>query len=113
MQNHWPGGTNANKKGKGQKPKKDSSGKKKAEKKAKGKENAPTSANVLNVLDMAKLSIQTAQSIGFSCYETSEKVEWCLDSGCTDHITPNKSDFILYWGLGQASKAEITNGKYL
>ena len=43
----------------------------------------------------------------------SEKVEWCLDSGCTDHITPNKSDFVQYWALGQASKAEIANGKYL
>ena len=43
----------------------------------------------------------------------SEKVEWCLDSGCTDHITPNKSDFVQYWALGQASKAEITDGKYL
>ena len=43
----------------------------------------------------------------------SEKVEWCLDSGCTDHITPSKSNFIQYWELGQASKAEITNGKYL
>ena len=62
---------------------------------------------------MADLSIQMAQSIDFSCYEMSEKVEWCLDSGCTDHITPNKSDFIQYWELGQASKAEIANGKYL
>ena len=54
-----------------------------------------------------------AQSINFSCYETSEKVEWCLDSGCTDHIMPSKSDFVQYWELGQASKAEITDGKYL
>ena len=36
-----------------------------------------------------------------------------MDSGCTDHITPNKSDFVQYWGLGQASKAGITDGKYL
>ena len=53
-----------------------------------------------------------AQSIDFSCYETSEKVEWCLDSGCTDHITPSKNDFVQYWELGQASTAEIANGKY-
>ena len=96
-QNHWPGGKNPNKKGKGQKSKKsDSSGKKKAEKKGKGKEKAPASANILSVLEMGKLSVQTAQSIDFSCYEMSEKVEWCLDSGCTDHITPNKSDFVQY-----------------
>ena len=114
MQNHWPGGKNPNKKGKGQKPKKsDSTGKKKAEKKAKGKEKAQTSANVLSVPKIADLSIQMAQSIDFSCYETSEKVEWCLDSGCTDYITPNKSDFVQYWELGQTSKAEIADGKYL
>ena len=83
------------------------------DKKAKGKEKAQTSANVLTVLELADLSIQMAQSIDFSCYETSEKVEWCLDSGCTDHITPSKSDFVQYWELGQASKAEIANGKYL
>ena len=76
MQNHWPGGKNPNKKGKGQKSKKsESSGKKKAEKKAKGKEKAPASANVLSVPEMGELSIQTAQSIDFSCYKTSEKVE--------------------------------------
>ena len=83
------------------------------DKKGKGKEKAPTSANVLSVPDLADLSIQTAQSIDFSCNEMSEKVEWCLDSGCTGHITPSKSDFIQYWKLGQASKTEIANGKYL
>ena len=62
--------------------------------KGKGKGKAPASANVLTVPDLADLSIQMAQSIDFSCYEMSEKVEWCLDSGCTDHITPSKSDFI-------------------
>ena len=83
------------------------------DKKGKGKEKAQTSANVLTVPDLADLSIQMAQPIDFSCYEASEKVEWCLDSGCTDHITPNKSDFVQYRELGQASKAEIADGKYL
>ena len=96
MQNHWPGGKNPNKKGKGQSKSKksDLSGKMKTDKKGKGKEKAPVSANVLTVLELARLSIQTAQSIDFSCYKMSEKVEWCLDSGCTDHITPSKSNFI-------------------
>ena len=71
------------------------------------------SANILTVPEIAVLDMQTAQSIDFSCYKMSEKVEWCLDSGCTDHITPSKSDFIQYWELGQASEAEIANGKYL
>ena len=114
-QNHWPGEKNPNKKGKGQyKSQKllSSSGMKKTDKKGKGKEKekAQMSANVLNVPELADLSIQTAQSIEFSCYETSEKVEWFLDSGCTDHITPR---IVQYTELGQTSKAEITDGKYL
>ena len=40
-------------------------------------------------------------------------MEWCLDSGCTDHITPSKSNFVQYWELRQPSDAEITDGKYL
>ena len=89
-----------------------SSGKKKTDKKGKGKEKekAPPSANILSVPELADLSIQTEQSIDFSCYKMCEKVEWFLDSGCTDHITPRKSDFIQYTELGQASKAEIANG---
>ena len=106
-------GKNPNKKGQKKSKKSDSSGKKKTDKKGKGKEKAPASANILTVPEIAVLDTQTAQSIDFSCYEMSEKVEWCLDSGCTDHITPSKSDFVQYWALGQASKAEIANGKYL
>ena len=83
------------------------------DKKGKGKEKAQTSANVLDILEIGQLSIQGAESIDFSCYNMSEKVEWSLDSGCTDHITPRKGYFIQYTELGQASKAEITDGKYL
>ena len=90
-----------------------SSGKKNADNKGKGKEKAQTSANVLDVPELAQLLIQTSESIDFSCYKMSEKVEWFLDSGCTDHITPRKSDFVQYTEIGQASKAEITDRKYL
>ena len=117
MQNHWPGGKNTNKNSKGPRCQKslNSSVKKKTDKRgrAKKKEKAQTSANVLSVPELADLSIQTAQSIDFSCYKESEKVEWFLDSGCTDHITPRKSDFVQYRELEQASKAEIADGKYL
>ena len=51
------------------------------DKEGKGKEKAPSSANILTVPEIAVLDTQTAQSIDFSCYEMSEKVEWCLDSG--------------------------------
>ena len=85
------------------------------DKKGKGKveEKAQGSANVLDIMDLPELSITSSKSINFSCYETSEKVEWFLDSGCTDHITPRKSDFIQYKELGQAHHAEIADGKYL
>ena len=71
------------------------------------------SANVLDIADIGELSLTSSESINFSCYETSEVVEWFLDSGCTDHITPRKSDFIQYRELGQLHKAEIADGKYL
>ena len=89
------------------------SGKKKGANKGKGKEKAQTSANILSVPEIAKLDITTAESINFSCYEPSEKVEWCLDSGCTEHITPSKSDFVEYREFNQAQDAEIADGKYL
>ena len=113
-QNHWPGGKRPQK-GKGQGSQKvlKSSGKKKADKKGKGKEKAQMSANTLDIADIRELSITSSESINFSCYETSETVEWFLDSGCTDHITPRKSDFIQYRELGQQHKAEIVDGKYL
>ena len=113
-QNHWPGGKRPQK-GKGQKSQKDSklSGKKKADKKGKGKEKAQMSANTLNIVDIGELSVTSSESINFSCYKTSETVEWFLDSGCTDHITPRKSNFVQYRELGQLHKAEIADGKYL
>ena len=40
-------------------------------------------------------------------------VEWFLDNGCTDHITPRKSDFVQYRELEQLHKAEVADGKYL
>ena len=114
-QNHWPGGKHPNK-GEGQKSQKTSGSsgkKKKADKKGKDKEKAQTSANILDIVDIGELSITSSESINFSCYKMSEMVEWFLDSGCTDHITPRKSDFVQYRELGQLHKAEITNRKYL
>ena len=115
-QNHWPGGKHPQK-GKGQKSKKalsSSGGKKNMEKKGKGKEKAQMSANVLDIADIGELSITSSKSINFSCYKMSGTVEWFLDSGCTDHITPRERNFVQYSReLGQLHKAEITDGKYL
>ena len=64
------------------------------DKKGKGKvrEKAQGSANVLDIMDLPELPITSSESINFSCYKMSEKVEWFLDNGCTDHITPRKSN---------------------
>ena len=107
---------NVHKRARDNHPKKCSSGnKKKVDKKAKSKakEKAQGSANVLNIMDLPELSVTSSESINFSCYEMSEKVEWFLDSGCTDYITPRKSDFVQCRELEQAHNAEIADGKYL
>ena len=62
----------------------------------KGKEKVQESANVLYISGLPELSITSSESINFSCYKMSEKVEWYLDSGSTEHITPDKSNFIEY-----------------
>ena len=87
MQNHWPGGKNPNKKGKGQKSKKSDSSGKKADKKAKGKEKAPMSANVITVSELADLSIQTAQSIDFHVTRRVRKWNgaWIVDVQIISH----------------------------
>ena len=97
MQNHWPRGKHPQK-CKGQKSQKasGSSGMKKADKKGKGNKKAQASDNVLDIVDIGELSITSSESINFSCYKTSETVEWFLDNRCTDHITPRQSDFVQY-----------------
>ena len=52
-------------------------------------------------------------NINFSCYNWSETVEWFLDSGSTEHITPFKSDFMQYREFAQPQYAEIEDGKHL
>ena len=63
-------------------------------------------------MDLPELSVTSSESINLSHYEMSEKVEWSLDRGCTDHITPRKSDFVQYRELEQAHSAEIADRKY-
>ena len=73
----------------------------------------PESANVFDISGLPELSITSSESINFSCYETGRKVEWFLDSGSMEHITPEKSDFIGYREFKAAEKAEIADGKFL
>ena len=118
--NHWPGGKCPNL-GKGKlSPKASSSSgnknknNKKGKGKGKGKEKAQESANVFNISGLPELSITSSESINFSCcYETGRKVEWYLDSGSTEHITPEKSDFVEYREFTPAENAKITDGKFL
>ena len=72
-----------------------------------------TSANVLDINRLPELSITSSESINFSCYNMSEKVEWYLDSGSTEHITPEKSDFIQYREFGKPESTEVADGKFL
>ena len=89
--------------------------KKKALKKGKdkGKMTAPMSTNVFEMDGISELSVVSMESINFSCYDWSETVEWFLDSGSTEHITPFKSDFVQYREFGQKQYAEITDRKHL
>ena len=118
-QSHWPGGKCPNLgKGKSSPKVSSSSGNKninisKGEGKGKDKEKAHESANVLDISRLPELSIASSKSINFSYYKMSEKVEWFLDSGSTEHITLEKSDFIQYRVFGQAENAKITDGKFL
>ena len=98
-QNHWLGGKNPNKSSGAQ----NTSQKrfKKAMDKGKSKAMASTSANVLDMGEILELSIVNMNNIDFSCYNQSETVEWFLDSGSTEHITPVKSDFVQYREFAQ------------
>ena len=81
--------------------------------KAKVKANAPVSTNVLTMNEIPELSVASMESFNFSCYNRSETVEWFLDSGSTEHITPFKSDFVQYREFAQEQYTEIANGKHL
>ena len=79
--------------------------------KGKGKkEKAQSSANVLDISGLPDLSITSCKSIDFSCYEMSDRVEWYLDSGCSDYIMPDNSNFTQY---RKPEYTEITDRKYL
>ena len=71
------------------------------------------SANVLEMGTIPELSIVSMNNINFLCYNWSETVEWFLDSGSTEHITPFKSNFVQYREFAQTQYAEIMDGKHL
>ena len=116
-QNHWPGGKNPNKSsGSRYTPQQNSSkGKKKKIAKGKGKSKAttPVSVNVLTTNEIPEMSVVTMESFNFSCYNQSKTVEWFLDSGSTEHITPVKSDFMQYREFAQQQYTKITDRKCL
>ena len=80
--------------------------------KGKGKEQVEDSLNVL-IVDVPELSTFSSQSIKFSCYIKREVVEWLLDSSCTEHVTPVKSNLHMYKEFNPPRKAEITDGKFI
>ena len=116
-QNHWLWGI-CPQKGKGNPTLKASissrSGyKKRSDKKGKGKEKGKESLNVLSIIELPEVNTFSSQSIDFSHYVKGEVVEWLLDSGCTEHVTPVRSDLHNYKEFDPPGKAEITDGKYI
>ena len=115
-QNHWEKGK-CPQKGKGKytpKASTSSSGRnKKSAYKGKEKDKAKESLNVLSIVDIPEVNMFGNKSIDFSCYIMGEKVEWLLDSGCTEHVTPVQSDLHNYKEYDPLGKVEITDGKFI
>ena len=82
-------------------------------KKGKGKENVKEGLNVLSIIGLPEVNTLSSQSIDFSCYEKGDVVEWLLDSGCTEHVTPVKSNLHNYKEFNPHRKAEVTDGKFI
>ena len=55
----------------------------------------------------------SSQSMDFSCYVKGEVVEWLLDSGCTKHVTPVRSNLHNYKEFDPPGKAEVADGKFI
>ena len=66
-----------------------------------------------NLVDIPELSTFSSQSINFSCYRKGDVVEWLLDSGCIEHVTPVKSNLHMYKEFNPPGKAEIADGKFI
>ena len=66
-----------------------SGNKKKSDKKGKGKgkEKAKESLNLLSIVEVLDMLTFNTESNKFSCYIEDDRVEWLLDSGCTEHHT--------------------------
>ena len=115
-QNHWEKGKRPQK-GKGKYIPKAStllgSGNKKSAYKGKGKEKAKESLNVLLFVKILEVNTFSNKSIDFSCYVKGEIVEWLLDGGCTEHVTPVQSDLHNYKEYDPPDKAEISDGKFI
>ena len=115
-QSHWEKGKHPQK-GKGKYVPKAStsswSGNKKSAYTGKGKEKPKDSLNVLSIIEIPEVNTFSNKSINFSCYITGEKVEWLLDSGCTEHVTPVQSELHNYSEYNPPGKAEITDGKFI
>ena len=114
-QKHWEKGKHPQK-GKGKSPPKVSTlsrNKKKLDKKGKGKEKAKESLNVLSIIELPEMNTFSSQSIDFSCYIKGDIVEWLLDSGCTEHVTPVKSNLQNYREFNLPGVAEFANGKII
>ena len=114
-QNHWEK-AKCPQKGKGkQAPKASTSSRneKKLDKKGKGKEEAKESLNVLSIIELPEMNTFSSQSIDFCCNIKGDIVEWLLDSGCTEHVTPVKSNLQNYREFNPPGVTEFASGKFI
>jgi len=110
--NHWPDGKppakGGNNKGRGNKGKgkaKDTKGKGKG--KGKGKPKKEASVNSLRIIELPDVNVNSMESITVSCYLKSEFIKWMMDSGCTQHVTNTKEDFLQYQEFQNPGKVKL------
>ena len=93
---HWPDGKPPSNNKQKAKPKGKGKGKGKAKEKKNGKSKEAT-VNGLNIIEVPSMLINSNESISVSCYIEGELTDWMMDTGCSQHVTPFKEDFVYYW----------------
>jgi len=65
--------------------------------------------NGLNIIEVPSMSINSNESISVSCYIEGEKSDWMMDTGCSQHITPHKEDYMYYWKFPKPGRAKLAS----
>ena len=98
-QDHWPGGKHPQK-GKGQLSQKVQI-LQRTRKHGEGQSKGTRKSQCIDITDLLELSITSSESINFSCYKKSDKVEWFLDSGAQ---TTSHQEKVILSNIGNLDK---------